>query len=72
MSEDYIHVDYATEVVLDNWWLEASDIISYIKDRGSKDLKFIKELIELFKTINLDELFIEAISWHRKKVLEKL
>lgn len=64
MSEDYVHVDNVTEFVLDNWFLEVDDLLSYIKDRASKDIKFCKELHEGLKKLRWRDLMVKVLMYN--------
>jgi len=64
MSEDYVHVDNVTEFVLDNWFLEVDDLLSYIKDRASKDIKFYKELHEGLKKLHWRDLMVKVLMYN--------
>lgn len=48
MSEDYIHVDKAVEVALENGWLSAEDIANYI-DANRNVKPFISKLKEFLE-----------------------
>lgn len=47
MSDDYIHVDQAVEVVFDNEWMSAEEIYDYIKMWSESDKEFLKEILPL-------------------------
>jgi len=51
MSDDYIHVDQAVEVVFDNGWMDAKEVYDYIIMWSKSDKKFLKEILALIPSL---------------------
>jgi hypothetical protein len=56
-SDDYVHVDNAVDMIIENEWLTAEDIIKYILN--SKDIEMLEKLRDDFKLINMESLVID-------------
>ena len=61
MSEDYVHVDQATQVVLENGWLTPVEVYEYIKAQSRVDAAFLKKMKALLSTIDWKQLKLECV-----------
>jgi len=76
-TDDYIHVDNAVEVVLENGWLSMKDILFYIKDSiyiehnyptarydeaDIEEIKYLKELRDLLNKVDFTKLNKKVIA----------
>lgn len=61
MSEDYIHVDQAVEVVVDNGWLTAKDIYEYILMWSETDIEFRRKILSLLNSLKKELILYEIV-----------